>query len=175
MIGAPISIVAIRRMRDRFVALHSIVPHVVQSSMVRSICNAWTTSGRFSGPRAPCPFGGRTLRGDRWSHFPACTAIRRMWAAACPSANLLWFSQLTLEQALLLSPNPLPDVDVQVALWSDVVGHCANDARALGTAPARVFEEGGEMMIARLRFLAVQSDSTRTVIRRIRAAFAAEG
>ena len=95
---------------------------------------------------------------------------RGMWAAACPSANLMFVYQLTLERALLLSPDPIPDVDVQVALWTDVVGHCANDARAVGTAPARVLMEGEGMMIARLRFLAVQSDPARAVIRIIRAA-----
>jgi hypothetical protein len=61
---------------------------------------------------------------------------------------------------------------VQVALWTDVVGHCANDARAAGTAPSRVFVEGEEMFRARLRFLAVQSDPARAVIRRIGAASA---
>ena len=97
-----------------------------------------------------------------------------MWAAACPGACLYIFSRLTLEQALLLSPDLHPDVVVQVALWTDVVGHCANDARAVGTAPARVFVEGEEMFGARLRFLAVQSDSARTVIRQIRAASTVE-
>jgi hypothetical protein len=68
-----------------------------------------------------------------------------------------------------------PDEDVQVALWTDVVGHCANDIRAAGATPSRAFEEGGDMMTARLRFLAVQSDSARTVILRIRAAFVHPG
>ena len=70
----------------------------------------------------------------------------------------------------MLSPDPIPDVDVQVALRTDVVGHCANDARAAGTAPARVLMEGEGMVIALLRFLAVQSDPARAVISRIRAA-----
>ncbi len=92
-----------------------------------------------------------------------------MWAEICPSACPR-FAHLTLEMVLLLSPDLLPDEVVQVALWTDVVGHCANDARAAGTAPSRVRREGGEMMAARLRFLAVQSDPARAVIRRIRAA-----
>jgi hypothetical protein len=169
MTGVPISMMAIGTLRGRLVSLRSSVSQVVQSSVVRSICNAWTTTGRFSGPRSPCPFGCRTARGDRWAHFPHCTALRRMWAVTCPSASMC-FAQLTLETALLLSPGLLPDEVVQVALWTDVVGHCANDARAAGIAPSRVLQEGGGMMAARLRFLAVQSDSARTVIRRIRAA-----
>ena len=81
-----------------------------------------------------------------------------------------FFLEFSLERALLLSPDLLPDAVVQVALWSDVVGHCANDARAAGTAPGRVAVEGERMMAARLRFLAVQSDPARAVIRQIRVA-----
>jgi hypothetical protein len=170
MTGAPIPLDAVCRMRARLVALHLCVSPVVQSSMVRSVCNAWTTSGRFSGPRSPCPFGCGARRGDRWAHFTVCSAISRMWLQACPSTDVIFFSQLTLELVLLLSPRLAPDVVVQLALWTDVVGHCANDARAAGTAPARVLAEGHEMMNARLRFLAVQSDCSRVVIQRIRAA-----
>ena len=172
MIGSPVSQDAVCRLRERLVTLHLSVPHVVQSSMVRSICNAWTTTGRFSGPRLPCPFGCKARRGDRWSHFATCPAIRRMWTTACPSTEPIFFSQLTLELVLLLSPRLAPDVVVQLALWTDIVGHCANDVRALGTAPARVLADGLEMMNARLRFLAVQSDCSGAVIRRIRAASA---
>ena len=68
-----------------------------------------------------------------------------------------------------MPPDPIPDVDVQVALWTEVVGHCANDSRAAGTAPARVLIEGEGMMNARFRFLAVHSDPARAVISRIRA------
>ena len=92
-----------------------------------------------------------------------------MWAAACPGSEHICFSHLTLEHALLLSPGLHPDVVVQVALWSAVVGQCANDARAAGISPARVFVEGEEMFVARFRFLAVQSDPARAVIRHIRA------
>ncbi len=81
--------------------------------------------------------------------------------------------QLTLERVLLLSPDPVPDVDVQVALWSDVVGHCANDIRTAGISPARDLVEGEGMMAARLRIWAVQSDGARSVISLIRAASAA--
>jgi len=169
MVGVPITIVAIRRMRAYLLSLLHLVPQVVVSSMVRSICNAWTTSGRFSGPRAPCPFGCGAPAGDKWAHFAICPFIRRMWEATCPSANVL-FLELSLERALLLSPDLLPDAVVQVALWSDVVGHCANDARAAGTAPGRVAVEGEGMMAARLRFLAVQSDPARAVIQQIRVA-----
>ncbi len=81
-----------------------------------------------------------------------------------------FFAEVSLEVVLLLSPRLAPDVVVQLALWSDVVGHCANDIRAAGTAPALVLAVGHEMMAARLRFLAVQSDLSRDVIRGIRAA-----
>jgi hypothetical protein len=169
LIGAPVTLDAVRAMRARLVALRKTFPQVVQSSLVKAICNAWTTTGRFSGPRLPCPLGCGTPRGDKWAHFPTCTAIRRMWAVACPSASTI-FVELTLERTLLLSSDLLPDEDMQVSLWTDVVGHCVNDARATGSLPSRVFSEGDEMMIARLRCLAVQSDTARAVIQRIRAA-----
>jgi hypothetical protein len=168
MTGVPISLEAVRRMRLLLVSLRACLPQVVQSSMVRSICNAWTTSGRFGGPRMACPFGCRARNGDRWSHFVRCSAVRRMWEATCPSA-LLIFANLSYEKAVLLSPDLSRDEAVQIALWTDVVGHCASDARAAGTSPATVFLEGEGMMAARLRFLAVQSDGAREVIRLIRA------
>ncbi len=170
MVGHQVSTETVRSLRARLLDLQGSVSHVVQSSVVRSICNAWTTSGRFSGPRTPCPFGCGTPGGDKWSHFPVCPAIRRMWTEACPSCNILFFCQLTLELVLFVSPCLAPDVDVQIALWTDVVGHCANDARAMGSAPARVLAEGRGMMEARLRFLAVQGGCSRAVIQRIRVA-----
>ena len=103
-------------------------------------------------------------------HFAVCRVVRRMWLACCPSTDNIFFSELTREMVLLLSPRLAPEVVVQLALWTDVVGHCANDIRAAGTAPAQVLAVGHEMMAARLRFLAVQSDLSRDVIRGIRAA-----
>ncbi len=67
------------------------------------------------------------------------------------------------------------EVVLQVALWIDVVGHLSNDIRALGTTPARVVLDGGEMVKAHLRQLAVQSDEARAVIRLIRASALANG
>jgi hypothetical protein len=169
MTGAPVSLEAVRRMRVLLVSLRASLPQVVQSSMVRSICNAWTTSGRFGGPRMPCPFGCRTQNGDRWSHFARCAAVRRMWEGTCPSA-LPIFANLSFDKVLPLNADLSRDEAVQIAIWTDVVGHCASDARADGAAPAKVLLEGEGMMAARLRSLAVQSDGAREVIRSIRVA-----
>ncbi len=91
-----------------------------------------------------------------------------MWEGACPSA-LPIFVNFSFEKALLLSSELTHEQAVQIALWTDVVGHCANDVRAAGTLPANVLLHGAEMMKARLRFLAVQSDSAREVICAMRA------
>ena len=73
---------------------------------------------------------------------------------------------------MLLSPHLSPDVCVQIAIWTDVVGHLSNDIRA-GSAPAPVNDEAGEGMVhARLRQLAVQCDGAKAVIIVIRAAAA---
>ncbi len=150
------------------------MPPVVLCSVIKSSCNAWTTSGRFSGLNLPCPFGCRTERGDKWAHFATCTAIRGMWREACPSANQV-FTELSLEKVLMISPIMPKEVVCQVVLWVDVVGHLSNDMRALGTPPARAFVDGGEMIKARLRQLAFQSEESRAVIRLTRAVVPANG
>ena len=172
MVGLPITIEDTGRLRGRLLSMRNSLPPVVLSSMVRSICNAWATTGRFSGPNSACPFNCGAQSGDKWSHFPGCPSIQRMWRAACPRADCC-FNALTLEQAMLLSPNLSPDVCVQIAIWTDVVGHLSNDIRA-GSAPAPVNDEAGEGMVhARLRQLAVQCDGAKAVITVIRAAAAA--
>ena len=90
-----------------------------------------------------------------------------MWEDTCPSA-LPIFANFSFVKAVLLSPDLTRDEAVQVALWTDVVGHCANDVRAAGTSPETVFLKGEGMMAARLRFLAVQSDGARENIRLMR-------
>ncbi len=157
------------RMRLRRDEVRESVDKVVQAYMVRNLCNAWTTSGRFGGPRACCPFGCRARNGDRWGHFVRCPALGGMWEGACPSA-LPVFVHFSLEKALLLSPELTRDQAVQIALWTDVVGHCANDVRAARSAPSEVLLQGGGMMKARLRFLAVQCDGARAAISVMRAA-----
>ena len=170
MIGIPITIEASRRMRGHMFCMRNVLPHVVVSSMLRSACNAWTTTGRFSGPNSACPFGCGTEQGDNWSHFPECPSIRRMWRALCPRAHPC-FDELTLEQALLLSPDLPFEVCVQIAVWTDVVGHLSNDIRATGIPVAVVAGSGEAMMDARLRQLAIQSDGAKAVILSIRTAF----
>mgnify|MGYP000429535885 CR=1 FL=1 len=90
-----------------------------------------------------------------------------MWREACPSANLN-FEHLSLETVLLISPELSEEVVPQVALWVDVVGHLSNDMRAQGTSPTRALIDGAEMIKARLRQLAVQSNEASVVISAIR-------
>ena len=80
------------------------------------------------------------------------------------------FSDLTLAEAFLLSPDMPNEVIVQVALWTDVVGHLSNDIRANATLPSRFLVAGKDMIEARLRHLAVLCDGTGAVIRLIGAA-----
>ncbi len=92
-----------------------------------------------------------------------------MWCEAGPSANAI-FCRLTLEDALRLTQGLSNEIVAQLALWTDVVGHLSNAIRAKATPPARVLAEGGEMVAARLRHLAVLSDGAKSVIILIRAA-----
>ena len=151
------------RVRLRLIAVKLVLPPVVLSSVLRSVCNAWITSGRFAGPTLPCPFGCGLPEGDRFAHFPVCVAIRDMWGRACPCSHPAVLRP-TLEHVLLISPDLPTEAVVQLALWSDVIGYCVNDARAMGSSPDKVLREGEGMILARFRPLGVQSDSTRNVI-----------
>ena len=55
MVGLPITIEDTGRLRGRLLSMRNSLPPVVLSSMVRSICNAWTTTGRFSGQLRHAP------------------------------------------------------------------------------------------------------------------------
>ena len=146
------------------------VPPCAVASMLRTICNAWTTTGRFSGPTAVCPFGCGALEADRFSHFLGCSSLRDLWQEVCPGAAPI-FHNMSLEINTLTLTSMTPEEVVQVILWSDVVGQCLNDARA-GSPPLSIQGTvGANMIIARLRFLGVQCDSTRTIIRNMRSLF----
>ena len=158
--------------RSRILAAKGFVPQCAVASVLRTICNAWTTTGRFSGDTAVCPFGCGALGGDRFSHFPVCAFLREMWKEVCPGATE-FFSSLSISTITLTTHMMSQAEVVQAILWSDVVGQCLNDARAEN--PPRIIQgaSGKDMIIARLRFLGVQCDSTRYTIQGMRSVFIA--
>jgi hypothetical protein len=156
--------------RARLLAAKGFVPQCAIASMLRTVCNAWTTTGRFSGPTALCPFGCGALEGDRFAHFPCCTSLREMWGTACPGA-LDFINSISPHVVTLTATTMSSDEVVQAILWSDVVGQCCNDARANFPPRMVMGEFGRNMIIARLRFLGVQCDHTRFLIRRMRSLF----
>ena len=135
--------------------------------MLRTLCNAWTTTGRFFGYTSVCPFGCGTLGADRFAHFPGCSSLRDLWQEACPGAAP-FFQEFALETATLTSPMLSTNEVVQTIIWTDVVGQCLNESRA--SNPPLVVQGlvGKNMIIARLRFLGVQCDATRLAIRSMR-------
>ena len=153
--------------RIRMAAAKDDVPQCAMSSALRTISNAWTTTGRFAGATAVCPFGCGALAADRFSHFPGCLSLREMWQEVCPSAAP-FFQNLTLGQATLTAPLMSPVEVVMAILWSDVVGQCLNDSRAAVPPHSVSGSRGKQMIIARLRFLGVQCDRTRETIRSMR-------
>ena len=168
VLRSPVSEEEASRVRLRICAAKaSVLPSII-ASVLRTVCNAWTTTGRFVGPTAPCPFGCGRHDGDRFSHFPYCPTFAAWWKCECPNAHELVF-QPSLDDVLLVSQNLPPEAVVQLALWSDVVGHCLHDIRAMGTTPCLVGTVGRGLIAARLRFLGVQSDSMRNVILLMRA------
>jgi hypothetical protein len=156
--------------RARIFAAKDKVPACTVASMLRTICNAWTTTGRFSGLTSACPFGCGTPEADRFSHFPGCSSLRDLWQEVCPGATS-FFQHLSLEITTLTAPMLNPDEVVQAIIWTDVVGQCLNDARASNPPHEIHGVVGRNMIIARLRFLGVQSDATRIAIRSMRSTF----
>jgi exonuclease III len=153
--------------RARICAAKDLVPACTVASMLRTLCNAWTTSGRFFGPTSACPFGCGALEADRFAHFPGCSSLRDLWQEACPGAAS-FFQEFALETATLTSPMLSTNEVVQTIIWTDVVGQCLNESRA--NNPPLVVQGlvGKNMIIARLRFLGVQCDATRLAIRSMR-------
>ena len=156
--------------RLRIFAAKGSVPQCAVASVLRTICNAWTTTGRFSGPTAVCPFGCGIPEADMFSHFPGCSSLRDLWQEACPGAAPI-FQHLTPALVTLTAPTLSAEEVVQLVLWSDVVGQCLNDARACSPPTAIQGAVGRNMIVARLRFLGVQSDPARIAIRRMRSLF----
>ena len=120
----------------------------------------------------PCPFGCGVLEGDRLLHFPCCISLRAMWGDVCPGA-LVFINALSANTVTLTSPVMSGAEVIQAIIWTDVVGQCLNDAKA--DNPPRLIEGavGRNMLIARLRFLGVQCDSTRHTIQGMRSLYLA--
>jgi len=89
--------------RARLLAAKTLVPQCAIASMLRTVCNAWTTTGRFSGPTGLCPFGCGAPEGDRFLHFPCCASLREMWGDVCPGA-LVFINALSANTVTLTSP-----------------------------------------------------------------------
>jgi hypothetical protein len=156
--------------RQRICAAKELVPACAVESMLRTICNAWTTTGRFSGPTAVCQLGFGAPEADRSAHFLGCSSLRDMWKDVCPAAAPI-FRSLTLAQATLTNPTLSPEEVVQLILWTDVVGQCFKDSKS-GNPPGLIQGVAGKnMVIARLRFLGVQCDHSREFVRNMRTMF----
>jgi hypothetical protein len=158
--------------RTRIRAAKSAVPQCAVASVLRTICNAWTTTGRFPGPTASCPFGCGAPEGDKILHFACCPSLRVMWGEVCPGVTA-FFGALTASHITLTSALMSESEVVMAIIWTDVVGQCLNDARA--DNPPRLLQGpvGRNSLIARLRFLGVQNESTRHTIRGMRTPVAA--
>jgi hypothetical protein len=156
--------------RARILAAKGAVPQCAVASMLRTVCNAWTTTGRFSGPTGLYPFGCVAAEADRFMHFPCFSSLREMWGDVCPGA-LVFINALSANIVTLTSPVMSGAEVVQAIIWTDVVGQCLNDAKADNPPRLIVGTVGKNMLIARLRFLGVQSDSTRHTIQGMRSLF----
>ncbi len=84
----PVSTAAVVRLN--IFAAKGLVPPCAVASVLRTICNAWTTTVRFSGPTAVCPFGCGARESDKFFHFPSCPSLRDMWNGVCPGASLIF-------------------------------------------------------------------------------------
>ena len=64
------------------------LPCAVFVSVVRSICNAWTTTGRFSGPTAACPFSVVLSAGTPWDILWLARGSKESFAWPVPGLPL---------------------------------------------------------------------------------------
>ena len=53
-------------------AISSVLPPCVLASVLRSVCNAWTTSRRFRDEHPHCRLGCQAVGGDDIRHYPFC-------------------------------------------------------------------------------------------------------
>ena len=152
--------------RNRMFSARKSVPIVVMTSVVNINCNAWTTTGRFSGPTAVCPFGCGAPLGDSLAHFLGCHNFRSMWRMC--AHQRVQFCCISHWKMCYSSPKTCPamrflSLPCGLMLWGT-----AHDIKARAVLPCRMEVAGPRMIEARLRYLAVQSASTRSVIRGMR-------
>jgi len=99
-------------------------PFVV-ASVLRAVCNAWTTSRRFRGSSPHCRLGCQAVGGDDIRHYPYCPVFLNYIERHAALADCSWVATGSLSYFMLLHEAFIDDL-IRTAVWVDVLTQAVN-------------------------------------------------
>ena len=100
-------------------AISSVLPPCVLASVLRTVCNAWTTSRRFRDEHPHCRLGCQAVGGDDIRHYPFCPVFLQFVAGTSVLSDCLWAHLGELSFFMLVQTTAFEDM-VRTAVWVDV-------------------------------------------------------
>ena len=118
-------------------AVSSVLPPYVMASVLRTVCNAWTTSRRFRDEHPHCRLGCQAVGGDDIMHYPYCPVFLQYVSGVSVLSDCLWAHSGELSYFMLMQVSGFEDL-VRTALWVDVLLQGVNWMRL---HPSEVFSD----------------------------------
>ena len=101
-------------------AVSTVLPPYVMASMLRTVCNAWTTSRRFRDDHRHCRLGCLAVGGHDIRHYPFCPVFLQYVSGVSVLSDCLWANSGELSYFMLMQVSGIEDL-VRTALWVDVL------------------------------------------------------
>jgi hypothetical protein len=139
---------------DNFVtnlnAISSVLPPCVLASVLRTVCNAWTTSRRFRDEHPHCRLGCQAVGGDDVRHYAFCPVFLHFVEGTSSLSDCLWARSGELSFFMLMQETGFEDM-VRTAVWVDVLLQGVNWMRLHSGEPfsERVFHSRLRATLAR--------------------------
>ena len=139
---------------DNFVtnlnAISSVLPPCVLASVLRTVCNAWTTSRRFRDEHPHCRLGCQAVGGDDVRHYAFCPVFLHFVDGTSSLSDCLWARSGELSFFMLMQETGFEDM-VRTAVWVDVLLQGVNWMRLHSGEPfsERVFHSRLRATLAR--------------------------
>ena len=133
-----------------------ILPQHVCSAFLKTIGNAWITSGRLGGTVDPCIFGCGRPQGDTVSHLVHCPCFRAAARPYMPPHYACWPVAPNDVELLGLDGASTTTIMNRI-LWVEVAMHCSNTLR-------RRKWDLGQLVVARVRALCRESPVVRRLM-----------
>ena len=132
-------------------AVSAILPPFVMASVLRSVCNAWTTSRMFRDEHPHCRFGCQAVGGDDIRHYPYCPAFLQYVPGVSVLSDCLWAHSGELSFFMLVQRTGFEDF-VRTAVWVDVLLQGVNWMRlhTTGAYTERVFHNRLRTILAKV-------------------------